>query len=381
MAGADDAASSGFLGAVQGNLGHKLSTTLPLTRVGSWAFPPIPPGAPTTFMLVPFPISTPAPTASSFEGPALGAAILLLMAAVWLLPRVLMSSSCCCLCCRRWLSRQTSHYFICGLVMNVLALAFIVTYVPEISPNAAFFSLVTVVGGITDELEGVLIDAAILCGAVLLFLLRKNLIAVLGMDMQFVKADLRDFLTCFSMRRFRVIEISVLRVQSLPASMTTRTLYIRTVLGFNEPQHTRPHSDCTNSFKVRERMRLNYDPEDDTKTLSIMVKSQEIVGHAAADVAPLFGALGGVALGPSLTVGAAAGAVTGIGVANSFGGMIARADLSSAMINNFTSVFKRVGPGDKTVADSATMWSEDNFKKIDLIPEGEMWLRIAYCDD
>merc|ERR1740138_861298 len=115
------------------------------------------------------------------------------------------------------------------------------------------------------------------------------------------------------MNRFMTIEVSVWKMENLPGSWNRRTLFLRAVMGYNEPQHSRPHDCSSNSIVLRERMQLNYDPEDDTQKLSLILKQQEVVGGAVTQLAP----------------------ATGLGVP----------------------------------------WKEENFMKIDLVPQGECWLR------
>merc|ERR1719343_436459 len=108
----------------------------------------------------------------------------------------------------------------------------------------------------------------------MLFKIRKRVIAILGYDTALVKADLRDVLTCFSMARFSTVEVMLLKATDLPAGFGTRSLFARVTLGSNEPQHSRPRDGCTTSIQFRERMKLNYDPEDCSQFLSISIKQQ-----------------------------------------------------------------------------------------------------------
>eukprot|EP00435_Cladocopium_sp_Y103_P061781 s221_g23.t1 len=151
--------------------------------------------------------------------------------------------------------------------------------------------------------------------------------------------DSLDVLTLFQAQRFSTIEVTLWKVSGLPAGFSTRTLFVRMLLGYNEPQHSRPHDGRTDSMVLREKFQLNYDPEDETQQLSIVIKQQELVGSAVSQLAPVAGALVGAAgglvtpLGP--TAGAGLGVVTGVGAANSLGVEVARVDLSSAMVNRF----------------------------------------------
>mmetsp|Transcript_13332 Transcript_13332/g.41860 ORF Transcript_13332/g.41860 Transcript_13332/m.41860 type:complete len:225 (+) Transcript_13332:3-677(+) len=220
----------------------------------------------------------------------------------------------------------------------------------------------------------------------MLYTFRKWIVALLGFDHQLVRCDLRDFCTCFTMARFSAIELSLWKIESLPAGFSTRSLFVRVLCGYNEPQHTRPHDGCTTSISVRERVQLNYDPEDDTQKLSLVVKQQEVVGAAVSQLAPAAGAIAGGAAGLMTPLGPAAGAglgvVTGLGAANSFGVEVARCDLSSAMINRIRDSCSRQATSGRNSSAGPMVtndyWNEQHFLKVDLVPQGVCWLKI--CD-
>merc|ERR1719245_534197 len=234
---------------------------------------------------------------------------------------------------------------------------------PDVTVNDLFFAAVGLVENGSAKLEKALRKLAVLGGAMTVVMMRRKIFALLGFDRQIIRADLRDLLTCFAMRRFRTIEVSLWRVQGLPPSFSKRSLFIRMLLGCNEPQHTRPHNDCTTSMVVRERVQFNYDPEDDTQKLSLVLKAQEVVSSAVTQMAPPAGLLLGAGVnsftivGP--TAGAALGMVTAIGAANSLGVEVARVDLSRTMINRLRKLSS--GGEDQRNTLSATPivpWSE-----------------------
>merc|ERR1719446_599729 len=176
-------------------------------------------------------------------------------------------------------------------------------------------------------MEKVLVQLAALAALVLLWVFRKKLGTILGFDQQIVKASLRDFLTGFSMKRFRAVEVSLWKAEGLPVGFSSRTLFTRVTLGYNEAQHTRPIDNLRANYTVKERIQLNYDPEDDTQKLSIMIKMQEVIGASVNQLLPaagaLVGAVGGLTtpLGPA--TGATVGVITGTGAANSVGAEVA----------------------------------------------------------
>jgi len=364
------------------NLGHSLrvnGTIAESKTVAGFQFPYIPEGSPTTLMLVPFPVtSTPVPAAEKLieEGTIVG--VFVVAAMIWMLPMFCINRRFCCRCFKRWMSRRMTSYFLLGFVLNFVLISCAISESPNVTANELFFRVVTAVGAFTESFEKVLFQFAILAGAIVALVLRKRIFMLLGYEQQIFKADLKDILTCFSMSRFYVVEVAVFRIEGLPASFTSRTLFLRLILGYNEPQHTRPHEGCRSSYSVKERLQLNFDPEDDTQKMSIIVKEQEVVGSSVAQYAPVFGAVMGAVVNTftpvGTTTGAGLGIVTGIGAANSLGKEIARVDFSAAQINRLRASSR--GGVSQSSAPSVP-WREDNFTKVDLVPQGSLWIRIA----
>lgn len=364
------------------NLGHSNpSTPLPVTPLAGWKYPEIPEGVQTTLLLVPFPVTTtgvPQPKILFEDGEL--AMILGLCILIWILPVFCINKRLCPgQCLRRWCSRRIAWYFIFATIFNIAVVSVAIAFEPDISANQLFFQLVAMLEKFSEEFEKVLAKAVALVGLLVAYLFRKRVIALLGFDSQLVRADLRDILTCFTMSRFSVIEVSILKIENLPASgFTTRTLFARVLSGYNEPQHSRPHDGCSTKCSMKERLQLNYDREDNSQKFSIVIKQQELVAGAVSQMAPIVGALAGgggglvTPLGP--TGGAVAGMVAGIGAANSLGKEVARVDMSSDMVNRFLDKDGKLEQGMTSVG--AGSWIEDEFTKVHMVPQGTMWLRI-----
>jgi hypothetical protein len=364
---------------------------------GGWQFPVIAPGEATTIIPVAFPL-----TSAPINGGVLVSeqiqlvAVFFIALVIWMLPTMCINKKMCCQCFRRWISKRLTCYFVLGLILNVTAISFIIHKAHHIEANGIFFTGLKTMEKVTDSLLNVLTQLAGLFGIVVLYLCRKKIATILGFDQQILKADLRDLLTGFSMKRFRPIEVSLWQADGLAVGFTGRTLFTRVTLGYNEAAHTRPHDACQARYQIKERVQLNYDPEDDTQKMSIMIKMQEVIGASVNQLLPaagaVVGAVGGMAspLGPG--PGAALGVVTGTGAANSVGAEVGRVDLSSAMINrirlrcqndalpNPNSERPRSSHRGGTSTAPGTPWSEQYFQKVDLIPQGELWLRIADID-
>merc|ERR1712107_124706 len=228
-----------------------------------------------------------------------------------------------------------------------------------------------VCAAIVVGIQGFLSQVLTMVTILLVWLYRKSIMQLLGKEQSSVRCDIRDLLTCFSMHRFGVIEFSVFRVEGLPSSRINRALYVEVKCGYNETQVTRVHEDRSTSVVLRESMQLNFDDEDDTQHVSIIVKEQEVLGTAITQLAPAAGAL----------VGGAAG----VGVASSVGREIARVDFSCASIN----MIREKSAAKKDWADvrtthmataGASRWKDSNFVKVDLTPHGFAWIRVDALD-
>lgn len=343
-----------------------------------WTYPVIPEGAATT--LIPFPLTTGAPKVTP---PAVMKAEMMAMSAVALLifclPRLLLNTKFCFRGFKTCLARSLSQYFCFAVLLNISIFSFIMLHLKGMRVNDLFFGFVDGVESLLDKLEKILTEIGILFGVYMTYVLRRRFVKLLGVEKQMMRADLRDVLTCFSMARYNVVELYLWKVEGLIAGFGSRSLFVHVVLGYNEPQNTRPHSSVSTSFICRERMQLNYDPADDAQRLCIIVKAQEVVSGAVGAMAPAAGAIGGALanlmtpLGPG--GGAVAGAVAGVGAANSLGKEVGRVELSSSMMNRL-----QAANTGSPVGQGTQLWSDANFTKVDLVPQGQLWLRIQPID-
>lgn len=364
---------------------------------GSWLGPFIPVGHPTTMIPVAFPITRTTTVGPPVAGEYAQLSFVFFAALfVWMLPSLCINKKLCSPCFTRWLSKRLSCWFVIGLIVNITGISIIIAMLPHVEANHLFFCIVSIIEKVTDQVEKVLMQVAAIVGLVILYSFRKKIAQLLGYDQQFVRADLRDILTGFSMKRFKPIEISLWYADGLPCGFTSQTLFCRVVLGYNEPGHTRPHEGVRSQFTIRERLQLNYDEHDQSQKLTITIKQQEFIGTSVNQMLPaagaLMGAVGGMTTPLGLGPGAALGVVTGTGAAHSVGTEIARVDLSSSMINRIRQNSNSQGEAfhprpdserkklrQSTVASHAATarWSEDCYFKVDLIPQGTLWLRIS----
>lgn len=279
------AVASPILKAIESNLGHAQNTTLaptvPPEIHTNFKFPTIPYGAETTIIPVAIPVLRHGKKEAAVQKLEVFA-VFFLSIALWVLPFVLINRGICCRCFQRWLSRHLSCYCCLGFLFVISAVGIMIAKEPDVNANDVFFAFVAVLELLSDKLMFVLTQVGIILGILFAWVIRKKIVSLLGFDQQLVRGDLRDMLTLFQMERFQTIEVTVWKIEGLPPGFATRTLFVRVLLGFNEPQHSRPHDRCTNALTMREKFYLNYDPEDDTQKLSIVIKQQELVGSAVA---------------------------------------------------------------------------------------------------
>lgn len=375
------------------NLGHSSQLRHPkysyydqnMTHYGTWKFPKIPYGDPTTIIPVAFPL-TRAPTKATELAPEAIQVTLAFIAAlvIWMIPTLCINKKLCNPCFRKFLSKWLSVYFCFGLVVNFTIISVVIARAPHIKANALFFAVVALLEKVINSMQKVLIQLAALGVVIGLWLFRKKIGTLLGLDQALFRASLRDLLTGFSMKRFRTIEVSLWRAEQFPVGFSSRTLFMRVTLGFNEAQHTRPTDNVKDVYSIKDRIQLNYDPEDDTQRLSLMIKQQEIIGASVNQLLPaagaVVGAVGGMTTPLGATPGAALGVITGTGAANSVGAEVARVDLSSTMVNRIRQRCQSDSKSAGSNTQPTVKWVEEHFQKVDLIPQGYLWVRIVDVD-
>ena len=173
----------------------------------------------------------------------------------------------------------TTRFYTCLIsFFNLFVFLYVMTVFREVEMNDLFFALVEIAGKFLDKLEMILSQLAIVLVAFMVYVFRRRFFALLGIERQMVRADLKDILTCFSMRRFVPLELAFWKVTDLPVSgFGSRTVFLQVYMGYNEPLNTRPHDNIAQNFYVTEKLQVNYDADDNTQTLAIIVKTQEVV--------------------------------------------------------------------------------------------------------
>ncbi|CAD7924869.1 unnamed protein product [Amoebophrya sp. A120] len=375
--------------------------------------PPIAPGEATT--LVPFPVSyfssTAAPGATGATTATaatphfdlldsvrklharqhiLLVATISMMVVLYLLPKFLMRNRLFGYC----LGKRMRMVFLLLSLVNLFFFGYVMSQLENVSVNGLFFLFVHTVENVLSNVERLLQSCGAIIGVLLLLSYRSNVIKLLGLENHpVINADCRDMLTCFSMHRFRPIELSIAQVTGLPKTQTvfqakTRPLFCHVQAGkYNEPRATRVKEvGYGEDYNVKEKMQLNYDREDLHKfKLTLTVQRQEIVGQDAAQaLMPAAGAVAGGVFGGALypVTGAVAGAGFGMSAASAFGDEIARVELSTMMINDMLLENEEDVPLAGDALHSTRFDLEaGSWRTLNLVPMGEVRLRFRYLDN
>eukprot|EP00405_Crypthecodinium_cohnii_P031719 CAMPEP_0206523264 /NCGR_PEP_ID=MMETSP0324_2-20121206/67513_1 /ASSEMBLY_ACC=CAM_ASM_000836 /TAXON_ID=2866 /ORGANISM="Crypthecodinium cohnii, Strain Seligo" /LENGTH=295 /DNA_ID=CAMNT_0054017663 /DNA_START=266 /DNA_END=1154 /DNA_ORIENTATION=+ len=168
---------------------------------------------------------------------------------------------------------------------------------------------------------------------------KDRIAKLLGMDHKTLfRCKLRDFTTCFGPSRFQPIELTVWKVDDLPSAdpFAANNVFIEFYLGYNEPMRTRVHNNAGSGCTIKESMQLNFDEDDLDETLYIFVKDQKVVGTLE----------------------------------------LARAEIPTDQLRKMVAKSRHFGYAGRPA------YTEDIYSEpIQLIPRGQIWLRVAPIED
>lgn len=279
----------------------------------------------------------------TFEAGTL-AIVLGVMFFLWALPFMKPFKKCC----------ETRRHRVVPIItiINILMLFITIHEFDLIEFNVLFFGIVAVISSIIDKVQTVLV--AVL-GAFILFVawnFKDRILEFLGVDNpQAVIGDCRDWVTCWSMQRFRPMELHIWKVEDLPALKVSGSndVFIEVTFGYNINMRTRVHARAGHSCIVKESMQLNFDPYDKEQRLHIHVRNQDIL--VARDIS-------------TLQLGA-----------NQIARMMESVGMSLSA--------RTLGWGGTNAASegSKTVWDSVRFKRLDLVPKGVIWLRFTPVED
>jgi hypothetical protein len=120
---------------------------------------------------------------------------------------------------------------------------------------------------------------AIIIVFVFVVVFKDRFAKVLGLDYKTTfRCKLRDL--CPGGSPSRAIELVIYKVEDLKAAsvFSPNNVFVETHFGYNQPMTTRVHNNAGSSCILKERIQLNFDPEEDEETLYLFVKNQKVVG-------------------------------------------------------------------------------------------------------
>lgn len=249
--------------------------------------------------------------------------------------------------CKRFC--ETRLHRVCPViaVLNFCLVAGTLDYMDMVDFNEIFFFVVKVVAIAIASCQTVVVGGAVLVGLFVVWKFKDRILETVGLESgTLVVGDFRDWATCWSMRRFRAIEIFILKADSLPATTFSSgsDLFVEVALGYNMNMRTRVHHGAGQTCVFKESLQVNFDPYDCDSRLNLSVKSQSSLGNDTVSQAQL-GAAQVVRLQEGLSGGAQPELL----------GWETSADMRS----------------------QGSAWSAARFHAIELVPAGRLYVRIV----
>lgn len=241
-------------------------------------------------------------------------------------------------------------------IINFIAFGITLHEFQVIHFNQLFEKMVQVFGLIIDQTETVLIAVA---AAFLLWVFwnfKDRIMEAIGVDNPaMVVGDCRDWMTCWSMQRFKPLELHIWKVEDLPSTKlySNNDLFIQVTFGYNVNMRTRVHPRAGQTCLIKESLQFNFDPFDREQRLHLNVKNQDMLANS--DIA-------------AKDLGAS------------------QIERLSKQLPDALNLGKRTlgwgGTASQTsAATSATVWQGGEFERIELVPKGAIYLRFTEVRD
>jgi hypothetical protein len=268
------------------------------------------------------------------------AGVLILCCTMWCLPsccRSMPPAFCCARHFKAFFARNLWVYGRITAVLSVVLIFWMLKDVETVTINEFFFSTVGIIEVFLDSLYQLLITLLIIVAIVLLIGLKDRIFMFFGVERgeSVVRYKLFDVLTCGCYNRFKVIEVFIWKLDNLPMSSTN--VFVEGRLGYNESMVTRVHQDTADRCLVRESFQLNFDSADLNEHLILQVKNQGLIASE----------------------------------------QLCRVSISADEINQ---LILETGWDCPTKYDPA-IWDQRYFREFLMVPQGSMFLRVAYVTD
>jgi len=256
-----------------------------------------------------------------------------------------------CLCalpvlppCRKRCETRFHRVYPCLVIVCVTALALVLSSLELIDFNKVFFLVVDVLDDILAAVHAGLLGTSVLVGAFVAWKFKDRILDSMGIERtSLVLGDFRDWATCWSMKRFQPIEIFIWKVEDLRSASSTahNNIYADVRLGYNISMRTRVHHGAGHGCVFKESVQLNFDKYETESRMTLAVKHQGAVQTET----------------------------------------IAQVQLGATQLDRIMEPLDRepvlgwASTANATAPDS--LWADSRFHKLDLLPSGHIWLRVA----
>lgn len=229
-------------------------------------------------------------------------------------------------------------------VLNLIIVGTTLWHMTLLEFNDLFFSGVYFIELLVQELMNVLLGATALFGLFIAWKFKDRIFDALGVENpELMTGQVRDWVTCWSMRRFHAVELFIWKVENLPpanALQSKGNVFCQVTLGYNSLMQTRVHHEVTSSCIFKESAQFNFDPFDRANNMTIRFRSQDMLGTTE----------------------------------------LCSVQLSANQINRLDVPGdgpRIIGWGSTTSATGgSSIWAPQRFEPIDLIPRGKVFLRF-----
>lgn len=236
--------------------------------------------------------------------------------------------------CAQYLNARLPVFFFTMSFVIVGYLALVLLWLPDWTAAMYAKYIGKVLGFIASHILKFTASLIIIVAFCFIAAFKDRIALMLGVDhVAFVRFSWRDCLTCWSMNRYRPVEIAIWKVEDLASSDVFRAnnVFVEAYMGFNETMKSRVHHNAGSSCILKETMQFNFDEFDDSERLLIFLKNQEVMTS----------------------------------------GELARLQLEAADISML----------EQRQRNKPMAWDDSCFEDRRLIPRGKIWIRVSFVDD
>jgi hypothetical protein len=239
-----------------------------------------------------------------------------------------------------WISLRLPQFYCFTILTNGLFMFLIVTWLPDWELGDYIKAVLTTLGWTVGHIAKFMDSIVLIVAAIIVFVFKERIAMIMGLDhTTLFRFKLRDCLNCFSSSRFQPIELTLWKVDDLPAAdlLAANNIFVEVWgLGYNEGMKTRVHNNAGRACILKETMQINFDEGDSEDNMTIFIKHQ------------------GVMMGA---------------------GELARVELTADQVNEFLKKSKNVKH------EAGLKWENDYFVNLKLNPRGTLYFRITPVED